>query len=54
VLEGSVRKVNNRVRINAQLIDTANGYHQWAQRFDRDLNDIFALQDEITMPTSSP
>jgi adenylate cyclase len=47
ILEGSVRKVGNRVRINAQLIDGASGGHLWAERWDRDLNDIFALQDEI-------
>jgi len=47
VLEGSVRRAANRVRINAQLIDAASGFHLWAQRFDRDLEDIFALQDEI-------
>ena len=48
VLEGSVRRAANRVRINAQLIDAATGFHLWAQRYDRDLEDIFALQDEIT------
>jgi len=48
VLEGSVRKSGNRLRINAQLIDTASGHHVWAERFDRDLEDVFALQDEIT------
>jgi len=48
VLEGSVRKVGNRVRINAQLIDGASGGHLWAERFDRDLTDIFEIQDEIT------
>lgn len=48
VLEGSVRKVGNRVRITAQLIDGTTGGHLWAQRFDRDLTDIFAIQDEIT------
>src|SRR5947209_8657665 len=48
VLEGSVRKVGNRVRINAQLIDGASGGHLWAERFDRDLTDIFAIQDEIS------
>jgi adenylate cyclase len=48
VLEGSVRKAGNRVRITAQLIDAANDAHVWAERFDRDLNDIFALQDEIS------
>ena len=47
VLEGSVRKAGNRVRITAQLID-ASGGHVWAERYDRDLNDIFALQDEIS------
>ena len=48
VLEGSVRKGGNRVRITAQLIDAATGKHLWADRYDRDLTDIFALQDEIT------
>jgi adenylate cyclase len=48
VLEGSVRKAGNRVRITAQLIDGAAGDHVWAQRFDRDLTDIFAIQDEIS------
>jgi TolB-like protein len=48
VLEGSVRKAGNRVRIIAQLIDAATGHHVWADRYDRALEDIFALQDEIT------
>ena len=48
VLEGSVRKARERVRINAQLIDTATGGHLWAERYDGDFDDIFALQDEIT------
>ena len=48
VLEGSVRKVGNRVRITAQLVDAQSGAHHWAERYDRDLADIFALQDEIT------
>lgn len=48
VLEGSVRKAGNRVRITAQLIDAPNNYHLWAERYDRDLEDIFAVQDEIT------
>jgi adenylate cyclase len=48
VLEGSVRKAGNRVRITAQLIDGAAGDHLWAERWDRDLDDIFALQDEIS------
>ncbi|MGH6993550.1 MAG: TIR domain-containing protein [Caulobacteraceae bacterium] len=48
VLEGSVRKAGNRVRITAQLIDGAAGVHLWAERWDRDLDDIFAVQDEIS------
>ena len=48
VLEGSVRKAGNRVRITAQLIDGATGDHVWAERYDRDLTDIFAIQDEIS------
>lgn len=48
VLEGSVRKAANRVRITAQLIDGASGDHVWADRYDRDLTDIFAIQDEIS------
>ena len=48
VLEGSVRKAGGRVRINAQLIDGENGEHLWAERYDRDLEDIFAIQDEIS------
>ena len=48
VVEGSVRKAGNRVRINAQLIEGATGGHIWADRYDRDLTDIFAIQDEIT------
>ena len=48
VLEGSVRKAGNRVRINAQLIDAKDGTHLWADRYDRDLADIFSVQDEIT------
>jgi adenylate cyclase len=48
VLEGSVRKAAGRVRITAQLIDSSNDSHVWAKRYDRDLNDIFALQDEIS------
>ena len=48
VLEGSVRKAGGRVRINAQLIDGAAGDHVWADRYDRDLTDIFAIQDEIS------
>ena len=48
VLEGSVRKSGNKVRITAQLIDATTGGHQWAERFDRDLSDIFAVQDDVT------
>ena len=48
VLEGSVRKAGQRVRISAQLIDGTTGSHVWAERYDRDLNDIFAIQDEIS------
>lgn len=48
VLEGSVRKAGERVRINAQLIDASTGGHIWADRFDRELGDIFALQDDVT------
>jgi adenylate cyclase len=48
VLEGSVRKAGGRVRITAQLVDGATGGHVWAERYDRDLHDIFALQDEIS------
>jgi adenylate cyclase len=47
VLEGSVRKSGNRVRITAQLIDAGSGGHLWAERFDRDLTDIFSTQDEV-------
>ena len=48
VLEGSVRKSGNRVRITAQLIDATSGGHLWAERFDRDLTDIFAVRDDVT------
>jgi len=47
ILEGSVRKAGNRVRITAQLIDAATGYHLWAERYDGQLDDIFSLQDEV-------
>ncbi|KPM47650.1 helix-turn-helix domain-containing protein [Jiulongibacter sediminis] len=49
VLEGSVRKAKNRVRITAQLISTLDGTHFWSKNFDRDLEDIFAVQDEISL-----
>jgi adenylate cyclase len=48
VLEGSVRRAGNRVRINAQLIDGASGKHLWAERYDRNLEDLFSVQDEVT------
>jgi TolB-like protein/class 3 adenylate cyclase len=48
ILEGSVRKVGARIRITGQLVDTSTGAHIWADKFDRELDDIFALQDEIT------
>ncbi|RPI72616.1 MAG: guanylate cyclase [Ignavibacteriales bacterium] len=48
VLEGSVRKIGNRVRITAQLINTKDGYHKWSEIYDRKLEDIFAVQDEIS------
>jgi adenylate cyclase len=48
VLEGSVRRGSNRVRVNAQLIDASNGAHLWADRYDGQIEDIFAIQDEIT------
>src|SRR5207302_3109180 len=49
VLEGSVRKAGNRIRITAQLIEAATGAHLWANRYDRALDDLFALQDELTL-----
>jgi len=48
VVEGSVRKAGNRVRVTVQLIDAESDHHIWAERYDRDLEDIFALQDEVT------
>jgi adenylate cyclase len=48
VLEGSIRRAGNRVRITAQLIDAETGGHLWADRFDRELSDVFAVQDEVT------
>jgi adenylate cyclase len=49
VLEGSIQKFGDRIRITAQLIDATNGYHLWAEKYDRELKDIFAMKDEITM-----
>ena len=53
IVEGSVRKGANRVRITAQLIDTSTGNHIWSEKYDRDLDEIFALQDEITETLAS-
>ena len=53
ILEGSVQKAADRVRITAQLIDATTGYHLWSENYDRDLSDIFALQDEITLKIMS-
>jgi serine/threonine protein kinase/tetratricopeptide (TPR) repeat protein len=47
VLEGSVRKAGDRLRVTAQLVNVANGYHLWSERYDRQLEDVFAIQDEI-------
>ena len=47
VLEGSVRRLGNRIRISAQLVDAATGTHRWADRYDRRLEDVFALQDDV-------
>ncbi len=47
LLEGSIRKAGNRLRIIVQLVDARNGYHLWSERFDREIEDIFAIQDEI-------
>ena len=48
VLEGSVRKAGDRIRVTAQLIDAVTGNHLWGERYDRNLDDIFTIQDEIT------
>jgi len=53
ILEGSVQKAGDRVRITAQLIDATTGYHLWSENYDRDLSDVFALQDEITLKIMS-
>jgi serine/threonine-protein kinase len=53
VLEGSVRKAGNRLRITAQLIKASDGYHLWSERFDRELTDVFAVQDEIATAIAS-
>jgi adenylate cyclase len=48
VLEGSIRRAGNRVRVSAQLIDAVTGAHRWAERYDRELKDVFAVQDEVS------
>src|SRR5213076_1249376 len=48
VLEGSVRKAGNRLRIGAQLVKVGDGYHLWSERYDREMPDVFAIQDEIS------
>ncbi|MEO8576746.1 MAG: protein kinase [Gemmatimonadales bacterium] len=53
VLEGSVRKAGNRLRITADLIKSSDGYHLWSERFDRDLTDVFVVQDEIATAIAS-
>ncbi len=53
ILEGSVRKVGNRLRITAQLVKVDDGYHLWSERYDRDLEDVFAVQDEIAESIAS-
>jgi adenylate cyclase len=53
VVEGSVRRAADRVRINAQLVDAATGSHLWAERYDRDVLDIFAVQDEVARSVAS-
>src|SRR5262249_28266948 len=52
VLEGSLRKAGNRIRVTAQLVEADTGNHLWAERYDRDLADIFTVQDEITQATT--
>jgi adenylate cyclase len=54
VVEGSVRRAGGRVRISAQLVDSTNGHHVWANTYDRDLADVFALQDEISAAIAAP
>lgn len=53
MLEGSLRAAGNRVRVSAQLVDTKSGHHLWAERYDRELDDIFELQDEIAIQIAS-
>jgi serine/threonine-protein kinase len=53
ILEGSVRRAGNRIRVTAQLIDAASGYHLWSERYDREMADVFAIQDEIAEAIAS-
>src|SRR6185369_6216205 len=53
ILEGSVRKAGNRIRVTAQLITAADGSHLWSQRYDREMEDVFAVQDEISSAIAS-
>ena len=53
VLEGSVRRSGNRIRVTAQLINAENGYHLWSERYDREMADVFAIQDEIAQAIAS-
>src|SRR4029453_5087227 len=54
VLEGSVRKAGNRIRVTAQLIAAADGGHIWSERYDREMADVLPLQDEISQAISNP
>jgi TolB-like protein len=54
LLEGSIRKADHRLRITVQLVEVADGYHRWSQRFDRTLDDVFAIQDEIAQAVVAP
>jgi serine/threonine-protein kinase len=53
ILEGSVRRAGNRIRVTAQLINATNGYHLWSERYDREMADVFAIQDEIAEAIAS-
>ena len=53
ILKGSIQKVGSRVRIMAQLINVADGYHLWSERYDRELKDIFEVQDDIARAIAS-
>ncbi len=53
ILEGSVRRAGNRIRVTAQLVDVSNGFHLWSERYDRELADVFAVQDDIASAIAS-